>query len=297
MTESLLRMIPQLREKYKNGENIIHYIMEQYGDKNILPEAINVSYDLQSGSYVDLFHNSPDYFEAYLSDYASEINQLKDVHSILEAGVGEATTIIPLLPRLIHKSDKVFGIDSSWSRVKTGVDFARSQGSNLVQLAVGNMFTLPFMDNSVDLVYTSHAVEPNGGMEREALQELYRVARKYLVLFEPIYEFADAAGKKRMDEMGYIKGLYQTAVDLNMKVIRYELLPYIKELKNPTGVIVIEKNAPEVVSEPSFCCPISKAALVETTDCMYNRDSGLTYPKIMGIPCLKAEQAIVATKI
>lgn len=290
-------MIPLLREKYRNGENIIHYITEQYGDKSILPEAINVSYDLQSGTYVENFHKNPQYFESYLSDFANELNNLSEFNSILEAGVGEATTLIPLLSRIRQKPEIVFGIDSSWSRVKTAINFAQSQGNGRVQLAVGNMFTLPFTDNSVDLVYTSHAIEPNGGMEKQALQELYRVARKYLVLFEPIYEFADEAGKKRMDDLGYIKGLYQTAIDLGLKVVRYELLPHIKELINPTGVIVIEKSISGSPQLPNFACSISKMPLENAEDCLYNRESGLAYPKIMGIPCLKAEQAIVATKI
>ena len=41
--------------------------------------------------------------------------------------------------------------------------------------------------NSVDIIYTNHSLEPNGGREEVILKELLRVTNKYLILFEPIY--------------------------------------------------------------------------------------------------------------
>jgi ubiquinone/menaquinone biosynthesis C-methylase UbiE len=32
-------------------------------------------------------------------------------------------------------------------------------------LVVADLFHIPFADNSVDVVYTSHSLEPNGGRE------------------------------------------------------------------------------------------------------------------------------------
>ena len=46
---------------------------------------------------------------------------------------------------------------------------------------MGDMFNLPITDDSIDLVYTVHALEPNGGKEKEALKELYRITKKYLM--------------------------------------------------------------------------------------------------------------------
>lgn len=297
MTRSLLELIPLLRQKYERGENVIEYITENFSGKELIHEAINISYDLQSGSYVKNFHVNPDYYKAYLTDYSQVLNDLPPFNSLLEAGVGEGTTLIPLLSYLNQSPENVFGFDSSWSRIFTGLDFAKSQGKTSIRLAVGNMFQCPFPDDSIDVVYTSHAIEPNGGMETEALKELYRVTGKYLVLFEPIYEFADEKGKERMDRLGYIKGLYQTAINLGLKVIKYELLSYNKDLINPTGVLVIEKETSQHFGKIDFCCPVSRNPLTESSDCFFNKESGLAYPKIMGIPCLKVEQAIVATKI
>ena len=77
----------------------------------------------------------------------------------------------------------------------------------MARFFVGNMFHIPFADNSIDIVYTSHSMEPNGGREKEAMAELYRVAGKYLVLLEPSYELATDDGKQRMDRLGYVKGM------------------------------------------------------------------------------------------
>ena len=67
-------------------------------------------------------------------------------------------------------------------------------------LFVGDLFNAPIEDSSFDVVYTSHSLEPNGGFERKALIELHRITRKYLVLFEPIYELGSSKSKVFMEK-------------------------------------------------------------------------------------------------
>ena len=66
----------------------------------------------------------------------------------------------------IH-SDENFIFD----KISSGVDFA-----------VGNIDSCPLSDDSIDLVYTIHALEPNGGNELNLLKELIRITRKYLFI-------------------------------------------------------------------------------------------------------------------
>ena len=72
------------------------------------------------------------------------------------------------------------------------------------------------LDNAIDVVYTSHSIEPNGGREEEALLELYRIAKKYVVLLEPCYEKASSAARKRMEKHNYITNLFDTVNKLKI---------------------------------------------------------------------------------
>ena len=55
------------------------------------------------------------------------------------------------------------------------------------------------------------------------LKECYRVARKAVILIEPIYELASNKAKKRMREHGYITGLHKISKNLGYKISNYEL--------------------------------------------------------------------------
>lgn len=47
--------------------------------------------------------------------------------------------------------------------------------------------------------------------EEEAIRELMRVARRAVVLVEPIYELANSEAQARMHTHGYVRGLKETA--------------------------------------------------------------------------------------
>ena len=218
----------------------------------------------------------------------------------MEAGIGEATTLGPVIQRIgADKIDKIYGFDISWSRVKYAQKFLNEllDGKD-TQLFVGDMFNIPIKDNAIDILYTAHAIEPNGGKEKEILQELYRVTSKYLILFEPAYELADEESKQRMKSHGYITNLYQTALELGYHVKSYELLGVSMNPLNPTGVMVIEKSetAKAVKEETAFCDPISYKTLKFVDNVAYCDSSMLMYPVISGIPCLIKSNAIIGTK-
>lgn len=124
------------------------------------------------------------------------------------------------------------------------------------------------MDNSIDLVYTSHSIEPNGGREEEALRELYRITKKYLVLLEPSYEFADTECRKRMKKNGYVTKLYSTAKRLGYKIVEHRLFDYSRNRLNPTGLMIIEKEAANE-GKCNLVCPISHTELKNTAIISY----------------------------
>lgn len=125
----------------------------------------------------------------------------------------------------------------SWSRVKVAQLFAEKNlldSKANVNLFMGDMMDLPLLSNSIDLVYTVHALEPNGGKERELLKELYRVTKRWLVLLEPSYEFANHEQKKRMVYHGYIKGLKEAADE---SMLAYPIINGVACLTSENAVV------------------------------------------------------------
>lgn len=292
-----LKIVKRLAELYKNGVNIIAYLKKMDSSKLNSIEDIMISYDFQAGSYVQAYENDKEFSKKYSSAIAKVINGLEcSKESIFECGVGEATTLVNVVKKLVDKYQFVGGNDISWSRIAVGKNFARKQGVE-VELVVGNMFNLPLADNSIDIVYTSHSLEPNGGHEKELLKELYRVSKEYIILLEPAYELADDSAKERMEQHGYVKGLYQKAMDLGYDVEEYRLFDVSSNPLNPTGLMVIKKGARSSLHKSQFCCPITKVPLKEIGNVYYAPDALLAYPIMNGVPCLVKEQAVVATKL
>ena len=289
--------LQKIKEIYSKGENIIKYLKSIGNEKLNSIEDILISYDFQAGSYIQSFAKNPDYNNNYCKALASLIDNLGNFDSIVEVGVGEATTLNTLVRNLKTKPSDILGFDISWSRLKFARELLADFNLNSVNLFTANLFEIPLLDNSIDIVYTSHSIEPNGGKEEAALKELYRIAKKYIILLEPSFEFANTEARTRMKQHGYVTELYATAIKLNYKIIEHRLFDFTSNPLNPTGLIIIEKNATDANS-PNLVCPLSYTELLKYNDSLlYSKDSFLAYPIIDNIPCLLKENSILATHL
>jgi hypothetical protein len=282
-----------LKSLYESGVNIIEHL-ERLGQSR--DEAIAISYDLQAGSYIQFAENNSAYIDEYSGEIAGILNGLSaNAESVMEAGVGEATTLSNVRARLDFEPDSV-GFDISLSRVLFARKYFAANGKGDARFFVGDLFNIPFADNSIDIAYTSHSMEPNGGREKEAMAELYRVAGKYLVLLEPSYELASDDGKQRMDRLGYVKGLQAAARELGMKVVDYRLTRVCSNPLNPTAMLLIEKNrdAPSR-RHADYCCPESREPLKLDNGNYWAESALKVYPRILDIPCLTQKHGVVAT--
>ncbi|OLN24025.1 hypothetical protein BTO30_00995 [Domibacillus antri] len=290
-----LALLNKVKEIYSNNQNVIAYLKNLNNeDKNSL-EDILISYDFQAGSYIKGYENNPTIKDAYCDYLSNIINNIGEYDSILEGGVGEATTLGVTLSKLDKKPKNSYGFDISWSRIKYAEKFIKTRKLDNVHLFTGDLFNMPLKDNSIDIVYTSHSIEPNGGREEEALKELYRVTNKYLILLEPSYEFADETARARMKKHGYVTNLYETAKNLGYKILEHRLFEVSSNPLNPTGLIIIEKEAGETIANP-ICCPVTKTEIIKKNNAYFSQDSLLAYPIIDNIPCLLTQNAIIATK-
>lgn len=290
----------ELKELYQQGKNISAILRSEEGTQSNTEENIEVSYDLQSGSYIDAMRSPAmmAHKQKYTAEIVRIISSLCHPESILEAGVGEATTLSEVIRRLPNQDIRAYGFDLCWSRIAYAKQWLTERAVSDVTLCTGSLFHIPFCDNSVDVVYTSHTIEPNGGNETPILKELYRVARQYLILLEPGYELAGSDARKRMEQHGYCKDLIGVARNLNQKVITHELFPHTANPLNPTAITIIEKQPKtraRVISTDVLACPKFKTPLQKKGDIFFSPEALCVYPVLAGIPCLRLENSIIAS--
>ncbi len=294
----LRQLILGMRAAYAKGDNAMEYARQAVGTIGNSVVATLIAYDLQAGSYVAGVRENPEENLRWCIQLAKILDPLLTKQSsLLEVGCGEATTLAGVLQRLTNTPTHALGFDISWSRCTEGRGWL-TEKKVPARLFVADLFNIPLEDESVDVVYTSHSIEPNGEQEEDAIRELMRVARRAVVLIEPIYELASAAAQTRMSSHGYIRGLKETAERLGAKVNDYRLLGYTSNSLNPSGLVLIEKNGINRAGvAPAWRCPITHTPMSDMGDVFAGDRSGLAYPVLRGIPLLRAEHGVVASKI
>lgn len=290
------KSLKAIKKIYEGGGNIIQHLKQNRNDLNTL-EMILISYDFQSGTYIRDVKKNPCFNREYTAAIARVIAGLGVKYdSLLEAGVGEATTLANVVQKLPSKLKQIFGFDISWSRIRYAIEYLKKKRVKNSLVFTGDLFNIPLADNSIDIVYTSHSIEPNGGREKEALQELMRITKRYLILLEPAYEFANTEARKRMESHGYIKNLYGNAICLGMNVIEHRLFDVSSNPLNPTGLVIIKKDLKihKTIRNP-LACPVTKTPLRLIKGSYFSKESLLAYPIIDKVPCLLSDNAVIVT--
>lgn len=298
-TTQLQQLAVGMRAAYARGENAMAYARRAAGGTANATIATLIAYDLQAGSYNAQVRHAPELNLRWCEQFASILAPLlRPGDALLEAGCGEATTLAGTLAALPIRPTQTLGFDLSWSRCAEGRRLLQERNLS-ADLFVADLFQIPLADASVDVVFTSHALEPNGGREDAALRELLRVTRRTLVLVEPLYELSDASVQARMREHGYVRGLHDTLTRLGAPPSRHERLPFCVTARNPSGLIVVEKDppAPALARSTAFQCPLTATPLETREDVCLSRETGLAYPVVRGIPLLRPEHAFVASKL
>lgn len=286
----------EIKAAYDRGENITALLRKEQGTSGNSEEIIEIAYDLQAGRYIAALEKPwvREHKTVYGREIAEIIRALGAV-SLLEAGVGEATTLAFVLEALNDAEVQPAGFDLSWSRIAHARAFLAKGGFSGADLFIASIFHIPYADSSVDVVYTSHTIEPNGGREREILTELYRVTKRYLVLLEPGYEFANEEARARMEACGYCRNLAGHAREMGMNVVRHELFPHSANPLNPTAIIVIEKDAAAPKGAAGKICPKHATPLEVSEAGCFSPDGLTAYPVLGGIACLRPQDAVVAS--
>ncbi|WP_222105383.1 class I SAM-dependent methyltransferase [Denitromonas ohlonensis] len=293
--EDLRRLLVGMRSAFEQGNNAMEFARAALGKTSNLTIATLIAYDLQAGAYVNQALSNPAEKQLWCEQLASLVSRhLSPGGSLLEVGSGEATTLAGVLEALPAPPTVALGFDISWSRCAHGNGWLKHKHQQ-AELFVADLFNIPLADESVDVVYSSHSLEPNGGRETAALSELLRVAKRAVVLVEPIYELADADARARMSHHGYVRDLKATAERLGCNVTDYRLLDFYVNPLNPSGVVCLEKSQARSVTTPAWRCPLTQTPLTRTTDAFSSAETGLVYPVLSGIPLLCRDHAVLAS--
>jgi len=291
--------ISELRQAYSRGENITQLLTNSFPGLT-RQEIIEIAYDIQTGSYTRIGIDNPERYKGYAHEIYEAVKlYLADQDVILECGAGELTTLSALSEHLPAKC-KLLACDISLSRLKVGRRFSdrgmRGDLAKDLSLFVADMARLPLADSSVDIVFTSHALEPNHSRERELVAELLRVARRQLLLFEPSWENADKGVRARMDQHGYVRDLPQHIDAAGGRLISVEPLPTLLNPLNPTYCYVVEpaiKGSQPSFADQVFQCPRSGHPLHKQQSYWWSQEGGWAYPEIDGIVCLREKHGVL----
>ncbi len=290
--------VTEISAVMRRGENIMEWIRSRDRDEANSLTAIAYSYDAQAGSYTAAL-KLPE-VAALKAKTGERLASLLDPiapFSLLEAGVGEATSLAAILKAMRVRPRHTLGFDISLSRLLFARRHLRQQGFESVELFSGSLDRVPLADRCVDTVLTIHAIEPNFGIEEEILSELLRVARRYLILVEPSYELGSAQTKARIERLGYVRDLPGILQRLGHKPVRFERWGLDGNPENEAALIVVDKLEQRAEIEPSFISPISNRPVVRRTDCWFCPEDGHAFPIIEGIPCLNLDNAVLASKL
>ena len=291
-----------LKDLYENGENISDYVYRKTGDEEL---AVLVSYEIQAGRYIAAIEGekSTENFQASMQQFVDLFSRLRP-RSILEAGVGEGTTLVNILslfPEAGGEFQWVGGFDISLARVM----FAKSYGKqkrlkNSYSLFTGRIEQIPLEDDSIDLVFTSHAIEPNYGKEKEIIAELFRVTRNWLVLREPSFDLGGEPTRDHIRRCRYADNIIGTLREGGYDIVEHRLWGYDFNPNNKTAITVIHKSEKDRAFDflqPRFVNPLTRSELIEREGFLYDSRCGLIFPILSDIPCLLAENALLCARL
>lgn len=289
----IYNIINNVGKLYLKNKNIIKYLNENYKGKISKEKVIEIAYNFQSGSYIKLFEERKLSFKKLHDELALKMLdffQEFDVKpkSLLDAGCGEMTTLTSVINRFPFDLN-VFAFDTSIPRVLLGREFYNKNISVDSKLSsfVSSMSEIPLPSNSVDIVMTHHSIEPNNRYEKKIINELFRVTKKVLILFEPSFVRGNSDIQKRMLKHNYAKHIDKHIKNITGYVRTESINNSVNKL-NPTYFhAVAKKNVKKKSGKIEFTSPGTDFKLNQKFSWFHSKEFNLIFPIYKNLPILK----------
>lgn len=281
---------------FGKGENVVNSLLARFTDAK--QEAIEIAYELQAGSYTA--GRDKETARAYrreqheiLLNEVMPLCHAKGGASLLDAGTGEGTGWYGF-DFAASPVATLHAVDISLNRLAYLPQNVKAPTTALVPVRA-DLRNMPYHPHSFDIVVTMHAVEPNGGSEREIVGALAALSADMICLFEPDYRAASPEGKARMEKLGYGLEIFEAAEALSdFEVVFRRPLSSATNPLNPTSAICLKRKSggPATLRRKS---PLSGLDLAHMGDHLAETGPGASavFPIIGGIECLRASDAVM----
>jgi ubiquinone/menaquinone biosynthesis C-methylase UbiE len=205
-------------------------LYQKQGIDELMKRTINhVKNQFEKGLY-----KYPDRDKKFKDGFIKLID-LYNPKSILEIGCGNGRNLKVI--KELRSNIIVFGVELT--------DYGCIETSNII--GKNNIYncsaeTIPFPDSSIDLIFTFHAIEQMKYIIIDVVNEMYRVCKMGCLLFEPIYERQNLAGKLHNKKLDYARNI-ESIVNQSGFIIQKIFIPdfiYINK-KNITYCIICKK--------------------------------------------------------
>lgn len=274
-----------LLKRFKEKKNLQTILNKKKIGKNV---SIKMSYDVQSGSYINFFKKFPDtkFKKIYNPIIDIYLKEFKNCKTILDFGCGELTSSLFIFSKIKKYINYYFANDISFNRIYLGKNNIDSKLSlrdlKKIKLFCNSDLNLPFKDNSIDLILTVHSLEPNNNSAKKIVNELFRIANKGLILMEPHYEISNHNQRKRMKKLNYIRGLEKLLKHKDYKLKIIEKTNHINNL-NKSSLFILKKIKNKKKNNHNFVEPKTLVDLRDYKDYLYSPKTFRVFPIIKDI--------------
>ena len=164
------------------------------------------------------------------------------MQSALEVGCGSGW--LPIFLGARGKIPRVAGVDAVENRVR-GARLLAELSDVEVEWGTAGVDRLPYRDREFDVVFTCFTLEQCQDILDAAIDELCRVARRYVVLFEPSTEvFPTLSGLVHIEQHGFPTAFVD---QLNRRGLPFSIVrPAVRHYYNPGAwfIITLDSQVP-----------------------------------------------------